>query len=282
MKCNKIPIVIGALSLLLLTGCRMGSSSTVWTEAVVETREVAASLITAWEIRTSNGSVEYVANDMPDAPAKVTITRKGGGKTLDEAKLALAAMEVYVEPGEGGLHRVGYRWNKERSPNWNASVNVHIAGPAAVDMDVESHNGGNNVRGVQGNVKLTARNGRIKASSGGGTLTVDTHNGGIEAVYSGPSISAKTHNGSVVVDLREAVAIGGTITTHNGGIVLAVSDKTSAMLSGETENGSVTIDVPLAEAKTSRNEFSGKLGAGGEALTLETHNGGIRVRSELK
>lgn len=282
MKADKRPLFYGLVASLLFAGCRMGSSSTVWTEAVVETREVAASLITAWEIRTSNGSVEYVANDMPDAPARVTITRKGGGKNMEEAKLALAAMEVYVEPGEGGLQRVGYRWNTERSPNWNASIDVSILGPVAVDLDAESHNGGINVRGVRGNVKLVTHNGRIKASSGGGALTVDTHNGGIEAVYAGPSISVKTHNGSVVVDLREAAAVGGAITTHNGGIVLAVSDKTSAMLSGETENGSVTIDVPLAEAKSSRYTVSGKLGAGGETLTLETHNGGIRVRNEPK
>ncbi len=280
MKRSKLVLAFGALSCSLFSGCRIGS--TVWTEAVVETREVAASTISAWEIRTDNGSVEYVVADPPAAQAKVTITSKGGGKTLDEAKLALAAMEVYVEPGEGGLQRVGYRWKGVRSPNWNASVNVHIAGPAAVHMDAESHNGGINVRGVQGNVKLVTHNGRIKASSGGGTLTVDTHNGGIEAVYAGPTLRAKTHNGSIELDLRDAAAIGGTITTHNGGIVLAVSDKTSAMLSGETENGSVTIDVPLAEAKTSRNEFSGKLGAGGETLSLETHNGGIRVRGTLK
>lgn len=280
MKCSKIPRVIGILSLSLLTGCRIGS--TVWTEAVVETREVAASTVSAWEIRTDNGTIEYVVANPPAAQAKVTITSKGGGKTLDEAKLALAAIEVYLESGEGGLQRVGYRWKGARSPNWNASVNVHIAGPAAVHMDAESHNGGINVRGVQGNVKLVTHNGRIKASSGGGTLTVDTHNGGIEVVYAGPTLRAKTHNGGVEVDLREAAAIGGTITTHNGGIVLAVSDKTSTMLSGETENGSVTIDVPLGEAKTSRTEFSGKLGAGGEALTLETHNGGIRVRGQLK
>lgn len=269
-----ISMLILSLAPVVL-GCRWGN--TVWTDPVVESRTLDSASVRSLEIRTHNGSIAY-SSDSAAAQTTVTITRKGGGSTHQQAQEALAAIEVFVEPAGGGQYKIGYRWKEERSPRWNAAVSFEIVGPASVSVNAESHNGEIALQGVQGDVRLMTHNGRVQSESAGGVLSVETHNGRVEAAYGGPSIRAVTHNGSVTVDLREASAVGGVMATHNGSITLVVSEKTSAMLSGRTSNGAVGVDVPLSEAEISRTRVSGKLGAGGEALTLETHNGTIRVR----
>jgi len=275
-----MPFVAALLILGALPGCRMWGT-TRYTDPVTETRTIDSAGLTALEIKTHNGGIQYTVADPAAAQTEIKLTRKGGARTREEAEKALAAIEVFVEPADGGLYKVGYRWMGIRSPSWQAVVDVTISGPASVSLDAETHNGGITVRGVQGNVKLVTHNGGVNAHSGGGALSIDTHNGGIDASHAGSTIQARTHNGGVKIDLREAAAISGGIVTHNGGITLTVSDKTSAALSGHTENGSIKIDVPLASATMAKTSVTGTLGAGGGPLTLETHNGGIRVRSSL-
>ncbi len=258
-------------------GCWSWGGRTVWAEADEE-RPIETAGLTALEVRTHNGSIDFDGQAAGEA-ATVTITKKGGGKNQEEAEEALAAIRVFVESSGGGKTRIGWEWAVPKKSRWSGDVSFAIRAPGNLHLDAETHNGGVAVEQVSGDVKAVTHNGGVRVESGTGKLHAQTHNGQVQATYAGPELTLITHNGKVSADLSKCGAVAGSLTTHNGGVHVTVGKNTAAMLTCQTHNGGIDCDAPLTESRKTRREVTGKLGAGGPSLGIETHNGSIRVKS---
>ncbi|MBI4717311.1 MAG: DUF4097 family beta strand repeat protein [Planctomycetes bacterium] len=250
----------------------------VWTESVLETRSVDAATLRAVEVATHNGSVRYQGQAPPPAMAQITVTRRAGGVTVDDAQAAMRAIDVFVEPDAAGACKVGWRWRGVRQHTWAAVVSFDIVGPAAIRLDAETHNGEVRVDGVDGATSLTTHNGAVDVASRGASLTAVTHNGRINARYAGPMLSLETHNGGVTADISACGTVGGAVTTHNGTVSLLVSERTSTDVVCATHNGRVTAEPPVVVTSSTRTSLEGRLGEGGTSLSVVTHNGDVHVR----
>jgi hypothetical protein len=112
-----------------------------------------------------------------------------------------------------------------------------------------------------------------------GRARVNTVNGSVELNTTGYA-SAKTVNGSIKMHIGQANWDDPLeLKTVNGSIELHVPADISADLTAKTVNGRIESDIPIAVTEMSRRSVRGTLGGGGRGLSLETVNGGIRLRT---
>jgi len=273
---------LGGLGAVLLfnSGCVVCGwgccGSTVWTDPATEQLQIDTSGLEALEAQTHNGAIHFVGR--PGSDAVVTVTKKGGGRTHGSAEEALQAIEVYANDEPGGVKRLGWKWRERKHPGWSAAVSFRIEAPGGLSFSAETHNGSVTVSGAESDVVVTTHNGGVNVLARGGKLSAETHNGRIEASYAGRELRLITHNGGVVASLAGCDGITGSIITHNGGVQVEVGGTTSAGLQARTHNGSIHCEVPLNQARFSRQVLTGTLGQGGGTLDVTTHNGTIRIK----
>jgi len=229
------------------------------------------------EVKTHNGRITFAGEDgSTQATGKVHL--KGGARTKEEAQFALDAIEVFVESGSQGRQLLGWRWNPAKKQSWHGQVSFDISGPAGMNLDVETHNGRVEVSGVRGVVSMVSHNGRINVSSSQGALFAKTHNGRIEADYLGENLTLITHNGAINAKLDKCQQIHGKMVTHNGSVRVVMGNDVSTVVDARTHNGRISCDLPLDAQQRSKRHLTGAIGHGGGKLSLETHNGGIRIK----
>ncbi len=258
-------------------GCSSWGGPSVWTEAV-EDRPIDTTGLAALEVRTHNGSVDFLSQ-AAGSGASVAITKKAGGTNQTDAEEALAAIKVIVEPAGNGKTQISWKWSVPKKARWGGDVSFVIRAPGSLHLDAETHNGAVEVAEASGDVKVVSHNGKVKVRSSTGKLHAESHNGDVDAVYAGPEVNLSSHNGEVSADLSRCGAVAGSITTHNGAVRVAVGKNTAATLKCQTHNGGINCDAPLSESHKARGELTGKLGAGGPSLGVVTHNGSIRVKN---
>jgi len=289
--------VTGLLVLLGAAGLALfgipGLSNTVWTEDITETISVDLTGAARMEISTDNGKIAYAGDDA--APPQVTITRRGGGKTVEQAEAALQAIEIVAE-NEGDLARLYWRWKEDKAVNWRAYVSFDVTGSSTITLDAITHNGSITVNGITGDLHAKTHNGQISAggivgningethngdialSGEGVRLQGEAHNGSIDVDWVGAHIDVTTHNGGIKADLSKCAAIGGRMTTHNGSVLVKTGPATAFALDAESERGRVTAGVDLTAGKISRERARGSLHGGTDHLRITTHNGSIEIQ----
>ena len=265
------------LALFACTGCTWAGPK-VWVEQTQEINFETAGLA-ALEVRTHNGGISFESQTTAHDTADVVVTKKAGGITQAEADKAMAAIEVYSTREADGTQRLGWKWDGVKHPNWSTSISFEIHAPGNIRFDGETHNGGINVDGVTGDVKVVTHNGAVEVVSKDGKLHAETHNGSVGVDYAGSDVNVITHNGEVVADLTRCGSVSGTIATHNGAVQVVVGDSTSTNLSCEKHNGSIRCEAPLSGIRHSRYGLAGKLGDGSGQLDVSTHNGSVKINS---
>jgi hypothetical protein len=274
-----------------------GGWPTHWTEEVTQEFALDPLGLQAIDAKTHNGAISFTGGTEGSTQARVLATKKGGGRTPGDAEDALEAIDVYVKRSATGTVRIGWKWRSGlKRPGWRGHVSFEITGPAGIrvvgethngpvlvdqagGVRVTTHNGRVEIEGAVGDVRAVTHNGPVKIQSTGGTLYAETHNGWIHVGYAGDDITLITHNGEVVADLQNCTMLEGDITTHNGRIEVIVGEATSTNLRCETHNGRIKCDAPLSNIELTRRSLKGTIGAGGGRLHVNTHNGGIRVKT---
>ncbi len=197
-----------------------------------------------------NGGVKVRAWDEPAIRviAKVTVWDRS------EERAAELARSIRIEENGGVLRAEG-------APDEGWSVSYRIEAPRLTDLDLEAHNGGISVEGIEG------------------TLRLRTHNGGLSLAAVAGDVEARTRTGGVHVELvgDSWDGSGLDVETRNGGVKLAIPEGYSAELETGTVNGRVSIDFPVTVQGRVGREIRTTLGAGGAPVRVRTTNGGVTV-----
>ena len=141
------------------------------------------------------------------------------------------------------------------------SVSYRLAVPRALNLSLQTSNGGISIRDVESKVEFRTTNGGVKLRSVGGDVRGSTTNGGVDVDLDGPSWSGE----------------GLDVETSNGGVKIAIPEQYSAKLEASTNNGGLSIDYPGAVHDRRDREVSLQLGSGGAPIRVRTTNGGLRV-----
>lgn len=141
------------------------------------------------------------------------------------------------------------------------SVSYRIRAPRLTDLDLEAHNGGIAVAGMEGVLKM------------------QTHNGGLSLSALAGDVEARTQNGGVDVELAGGFwdGEGLDVETRNGGVKLEIPEGYSAELETGTVNGRIRVDFPVTVQGQIGRELHAMLGAGGAPVRVRTTNGSVSV-----
>ena len=144
--------------------------------------------------------------------------------------------------------------------NWAVSYELLV--PRESDLDLEAHNGGVSIEGVEGDIEFATRNGGVHLGGLAGRVRGETRNGGVSVELTG-----KTWRGA-----------GLDVETRNGGVHLVLPDDYSADLETGTVNGTVISDIPGLDENRRSRRISTTVGDGGPTVRVLTTNGGVRIR----
>ena len=176
------------LAWLACAGCTLAEPR-VWIEQTQELSFQTAGL-TALEVRTHNGAINFESQPQAQDEATVTVTKKAGGHTQEQAERVMQAIDVYSQRKPDGTQRLGWKWARIKHLDWRATVSFEIHAPANLHFDGETHNGAVTAEGITGNVRAVTHNGRVEAASQGEKLHAETHNGTIAVTLRDPISSS--------------------------------------------------------------------------------------------
>ncbi len=123
-------------------------------------------------------------------------------------------------------------------------------------------------------------NGSVSVYNVRGAGELRSVNGNVEVLGSSGRFSAHTTNGNLHLELA-SLAEGApmNLETVNGSVTLGLPSNASADLNVHNMNGDVSSDVPVyaTTALPGSQAFRGRLGHGGNPISVRTVNGGIRL-----
>lgn len=154
--------------------------------------------------------------------------------------------------------RSNWNWNRRGSTSAQFTLQV----PATVRLDLETTNGGLDVRGAGAEVVGRTTNGGIAIEGGAGPVTAHTTNGGI------------------TVRLTDLASTGDfDLSTTNGGVSLSVPSSLGAEVDMSTTNGGVSTDFPVTvQGRIDPKRLRVTLGDGSRRVRMRTTNGGVSLR----
>lgn len=240
------------LPVLLLAACgypRFAASKTV-------EFTVPAADLQRLHCETHNGGITITGKaEATDITVRAELSVRG--YTQAEADANLHLLEVGSDKANGTLKLYG-KYPRGELMNRSPSFAFTLTMPAGLEAELESHNGSMQLTGLAGSLKSTS------------------HNGDVRLQGACAKVAIETHNGDVTADLAGKGALDGSLVTHNGNVVLAFPGAVDATLEASTHNGSLHA-TRLTDAKVSRRQLSGRLGAGTGKLSVTTHNGDVTV-----
>lgn len=199
-----------------------------------------------------NGGIRVQAYD-GDAVELCALVRADADTEADARRLAEG---VRIETGA----TIGASVPRTRDGD-GVSVSFRLRVPRRTDLDLQAHNGGIGVEGVQGRMDLSTTNGGLHLDGVGGDVHGETVNGGLHVVltgdrWEGPELDAET---------------------TNGGVHLVVPDGYSARLETGTVNGRMHLGFPVEMSGDVGDRLSVTLGGGGPRVRAVTTNGGVHI-----
>src|SRR5687768_9612539 len=248
-------------------------------------------------IRTFDGSIELRSWDRDEI--LLDIERR--------AETAVDAKVIEVETSEAGGNvlieakqpeRRGFVMHMGSSP----SVRMLVTVPRTLNLEARTGDGSIDARDLSGRVELRTGDGSVRLQRIDGDITVSTGDGSVSARELGGMVVVSTGDGGVDMSGRFAGlrahtgdgsigidALSGstmqrewTLTSGDGGVTIRLPPDFNAEVDARTGDGAISTsgDIALtrpAGERQRRHVVRGRVGSGGEVLTLRTGDGSIRI-----
>lgn len=245
-----------------IAGAALLFVSTAVNAAVKETEEMTFDVAAGARISLENINGDItISSGSGDKVHLVAYKKAGKQEYMDELKVVVDADEDYIRietrhpKSEGGW----FKWGNDSS----GSVAYELEVPVDINLDtVSTVNGDVKISAVEGLVKAETVNGSLTASGLVGDVNLETVNGSVKAEFDRLAEDQRVS--------AEAV---------NGKIVLMIPADASARVNAETVNGSIDADDFGLEPEKGfvGRDLSGEIGGGDARISLDTVNGSIRI-----
>ena len=168
----------------------------------------------------------------------------------------------------------------------NADLNVE-SGDGSVEsqaiegrLEIHTGDGHISVQGAKGAMHLRTGDGHIEARDVDGTVEATTGDGHIRMEGRFDALNLKTGDGSIRarVNPGSKMSTPWSIHTRDGSVEMVLPEGFQANVDAETRDGRITLGFPITvEGVSSKSQIHGKLNGGGQALTIHTGDGSIRL-----
>lgn len=186
---------------------------------------------------------------------RVVALISANARSEERAQQDLRAIRIHTDGGQ--VRATGP--SNDAPGHWSVSFRVWV--PRRMNLDLEAHNGGIAIHGVQGQIEAETMNGGLRLVEVGGDVRARTTNGGVHVTLGGGQWSGE----------------GLDAQTTNGGVHLEIPAGYDARLVTGTVNGRIRSDIDLPASQLRSRHVSTTLGRGGPTIHVRTTNGGVRI-----
>ena len=156
---------------------------------------------------------------------------------------------------------------------------VHVQ---AVDgsVDIDTGDGSITVEGAKGDIRLHTGDGRIEARNLDGRVDANSGDGHIKIDGRLDALNIKTGDGSIDARVEPGSKLTGgwSIRTGDGSVDVVLPADLRANIDASTNDGHISLSIPVTvEGSFSNSQIHGKMNGGGQALTIHTGDGSIRL-----
>jgi len=277
---------IAAAAIAILTLCN-GARADNWNKTY------AISGHAQLRLETNDGAVEIIPGNGKQISARVeTESWKLGPSdvTLTEHQTG-DSVEIIIHVPNEHFHFFGNGIRR--------SLHVYLEVPAESDLDIHTGDGSITARDVAGNIRLDTGDGSMRVDGMKGQLRFHSGDGRIEGERLDGALRADSGDGSIMLrgrfDVVDAHSGDGhiEITVENGSrmnapwmvrtgdgrINMRLPETFNASVDAHTGDGRINFDFPLTvNGSMNSGTLRGKLGSGGESLTLRSGDGNIYIQ----
>ncbi len=227
--------------------------------------------------------IERQAATTAEANELVVNVTESGGNVLIEAKRPRRSND-WTHLGVRTSPSVRMTLTVPRQLNLEAHT-----GDGAVDVSdltgrVEVRTGDGSVRlqRVEGEVTVRTGDGAISARDLQGIVVVSTGDGSVEMTGRFDGLRARTGDGAISIDALSGSTMRSewSVSSGDGGVMIRLPAGFNADVNAHTGDGSIStsgVTVTSPQEQEERHNVRGRIGAGGEVLTLRTGDGSIDV-----
>ena len=233
-------------------------------------------------LKTIKGNVTIEAWDEPRAEVRVNKDANAEVRVVSDG----SNLSLRVDPRGGGVD-VEY---KIKLPRNVGRIEIQSA---SADIALSDLTGGVQITNGNGQVTMSDMNGKIRVNTGNGDITfadvqgeleVNTGSGTIEMIDVNGKINANAANGDITVNFGGQSREPLSINTASGDIVVRFDSDVSADLTVKSLSGDIDIDesfgVGVRSTPPVGKEARGRIGAGGQPITINTMSGDIAIRQQ--
>jgi hypothetical protein len=184
--------------------------------------------------------------------------------------------DLQVETGDGSVE----------VESVNGTVNIHTgdgsvkANSLAGNIDLHTSDGSITVDSMKGDIRLRTGDGSIEAHNLDGKVEADSGDGHIRLAGRFEALNVKTGDGSVNAQVLPGskMATSWSLRTGDGSVDMVLPADFQADINATTGDGHISLSIPVTvEGTFSKSELRGKMNGGGQALTIHTGDGSIRL-----
>lgn len=241
-----------------------------------ETRTYPATDVRQLSVSTKNGKIEVGTTS--DTAITAHITRVCYGRDEADAERYLRDVTIEDTISDGALVITARMpaGNRTYGANFEVSVRESTA------CNVTTSNGSVSVAGLVADIAASTSNGEVKLLDTRGRADLSTSSGKVTVTVHRGAVQARTSNGAINCDLAElGPSDQAMLRTSNGPITLLLPADVSATFDARTSNGAITFEG-FSNIRFDTNENThktGQIGSGAAAVSIETSNGEVVVRS---
>ncbi len=171
--------------------------------------------------------------------------------------------------------RLTVRTRPQRSMRGSrASFSYVVRIPRRFNADIDTGSGSVSVGALDGTLSVDTGSGSVETGAVTGRLSIDTGSGSVRVADASAATRIDTGSGSVDVTLSRIVPL--SVETGSGSVRVAVPRGADATL--DLDGGTVRIDDALGfDGRRERREAQGRIGRGGERISVDTGSGSISI-----
>ena len=182
---------------------------------------------------------------------------------------------VEITMKERGVH-FSIGWSRSRRSE------TMIRMPAKAKLDIQTSDGSLMVSRMNGEFRLRTSDGRLTAEDLDGILDASTSDGRLTVSGKFSALNTHTSDGRMEVTVAPGSAMmrSWSMRTGDGGIRLRLPKDFNADLDVHTGDGHLDVEMPVTvSGRIGGHEMRGKLGSGGELLTVRSGDGSVVISS---
>ena len=197
-------------------------------------------------------------------------------------KIAPGEVEVREFQSGGRVELVVRRPRRHFNFGVNRRIRLELEVPRRTNADIHTGDGGIDIRGVAGELRLRTGDGQIAADALDGSLKADSGDGHVRIRGRLDNLNIHTGDGGIDADILPGsrMAMTWRIETGDGGVTVRLPHDFGAELDAHTGDGHISVDFPLTAnfEKHRENEVRGRINGGGNAFSIRTSDGSIHVK----